>query len=67
MRTTLECLRGQNGPLFYFLMTNCHAMRRVMQPWQSWPLMPELLEVCNFQKAVTAALMLRKKQLPNPA
>lgn len=64
---TLECLRGQNGPLFFFLMTNCHAMKSVMQLRQSWALMPELLEVCNFQKAMTEALTLRKKQLPNPA
>lgn len=45
----------QKGPLFCFLMTNYYAMKKLMQPWQSWALMPELLEVCNLQKTMTAA------------
>lgn len=36
-RTILECLRGRNGPLFCLLVTNYHAMERVMQPWQPGP------------------------------
>lgn len=45
----------QNGPLFCFLMTNYDAMKKLMQPGQSGALMPKLLEVCNLQKARTAA------------
>lgn len=61
IQTILGCHCGQNGPLLCFLMTNYYAMKRVMQPWQSWALMLELLEVCNLQKAMTAALELCKK------